>query len=149
MTRKEALEKINELEEYIEKLDATVGDEIFLLSVEEYEKYRYDIPQFNAWWWLRSKGSSSDIVESVCCGNIKDSYSTFIDGCVRPALRLKSNAHPIGSRLMKYDFPWIVIDSNLAIAEVPIATHRFDEKSNNYEASEIRRFLLDWIEIRK
>lgn len=44
---------------------------------------------------------------------------------------------------------WIKIDENLYIAETPIAYRRFDEKTNIYEESEIRKFLLSWYEQRK
>lgn len=39
-----------------------------------------------------------------------------------------------------------MIDKDLAIAEVPIAFRRFSKKSNNYEISEMRKYLLEWIE---
>lgn len=149
MTKEEVLKKIAELEYYINQLDEQ--DEIFLLSAEEYNKYKSLIPKFGCWWWLRP-GYLSEYAAGVDYVGDVDShgyYVDYIDGCVRPALRLKSSAHPIGSRLMKYAFPWIVIDSKLAIAEVPIATHRFDPESNDYQTSEIRQFLLDWIESRK
>lgn len=150
MTKEEALKKIAELESYIKQLDEQ--DEIFLLSVEEYEKYKDVIPKFSCWWWLRSLGYGRYHAADVGNDGLVNSYGHDVYNsyhCVRPALRLKSSAHPIGSRLMKYAFPWIVIDSKLAIAEVPIATHRFDSESNDYQTSEIRQFLLDWIEIRK
>lgn len=127
-----------------------MNDEIFLLSIEEYKKYHDRIPHINCWWWLRSPGDYSDFTAGVDDdGSIYfDGYRVdYDDGAVRPVLRI---AHPekIGMRIVQYDFPWIVIDKNLAIAEVPIVFHRFDNKSNNYENSEIKKFLNDWIERR-
>lgn len=125
-------------------------DEIFLLSAEEYEEYKDVIPKFDCWWWLRSPGDDSFDAAYVCCdGSVYHDDVIYDDYCVRPVLRLKSCNFPIGLRIIKHNFPWIVIDGDLAIAEVPIATHRFDEKSNNYETSEIRQFLLNWIKNRK
>lgn len=44
---------------------------------------------------------------------------------------------------------WVKIDTYLYISEVPIAFRRFDEESNNYETSEVRKFLLNWFEERQ
>ena len=43
---------------------------------------------------------------------------------------------------------WIQIDDDLYISELPIAFRRFDEESDDYETSEIRKFLLNWFEER-
>ena len=129
-----------------------MNDNIFLLSIEEYEKYKERIPQINCWWWLRSKGDYSVYVASVnydgsICYAGDDASGN--DHGVRPALKIPySEEREIGRRLIIFDFPWITIDKDLAIAEVPIAFRRFDKKSNNYEKSEIRQFLLDWMESR-
>ena len=155
-TPKEALnEGLENLKYFEDYLKAEEFDEIFLLSAEEYEKYKPNIPYIRCWWWMRSPGYNSDCAAlvnydgSVCnSGN----YVNINSDAVRPALRisnLESSNLTVGDRFVKYDFPWIKIDDNLAIAEVPIAFHRFDEKSNDYKTSEIRKFLLNWINERK
>lgn len=68
------------------------GFKLFLLSKDEYEKYRNEIPKVNCWWWLRSPGNTTDYAAYVrtsgsvcCCGrDIRDA-----DCGVRPALRLR------------------------------------------------------------
>ena len=135
------------------EFDAT-KDHIFLLSIEEYEKYKNKIPNANYEWWLRSPdnyprhgaivgpgGSVCDVGLYVHCTNV----------AVRPVINFSRFEHDypkVGERIIKYNFPWIVIGEGLAIAEVPIVFRKFDEKSNDYENSEMRRFLLDWLKER-
>lgn len=127
--------------------------EINLLSAEEYEKYKDKIPHINCWWWLRSPGINSSIAAGVHYdGSVfyhGGSVYSAVGAAVRPVLRISDGRkYKIGERVMYYNFPWIIIDKNLAIAEVPIAFHRFDEKSNDYENSEIKKFLNNWLERR-
>lgn len=126
-------------------------DEIFLLSKEEYEKYKDKIPVINYRWWLRSPGSTFISAVYVncygksCSGYIGDKYVA-----VRPALKLKRE-YDIGVRVVLNDFPWIVIDKNLAIAEVPIGQTAFDTDDSNdhcYRNSYIRAYLKKWFEDR-
>lgn len=154
MTREEAICKIKELEEYIKSLEENIGfenDELFLLSIEEYERYKDNIPLIKIWWWLRSPGDnrgSAALVDEV--GSVLD-YGSRVsyDYGVRPALRysnleseiVKSVTNP--KRILYKDFPFIIIDgeNKIAISEVPISFEIFDEKSNDYKKSEIRRYL--------
>ena len=103
-------------------------DEIYLLSVEEYEKYMERVPVIRNWWWLRSPGHNSESAAGVFNFGPVFGYGYNVTseyGAVRPALKLnlKSENLQIGQRVMKYDFPWIVIDAGnqIGIAEVPIA----------------------------
>ena len=125
-------------------------DEIFLLSTQEYEKYKDAIPEVNTAWWLRSFGGDSDCAALVSNdGSVNDyGYSVYCNrGAVRPVIKIGSSCNTtnlIPHKFIKYNFPWIYIGDGLAIAEVPIAFRRFDSKSNVYESSEVRQFLLDW-----
>lgn len=124
-------------------------DELFLLSIEEYEKYKGVIPVIGSWWWLRSPGDFSSYAADVY-----DVGSVFTNGSsvygtngIRPALKVSkseiSNLQ-IGDRKIYYDFPFIKIDDDLLIAEVPIAFDKFDDESNDYEKSYVKRFLEEW-----
>lgn len=68
------------------------GFKLFLLSKDEYEKFRDEIPKADGWWWLRSPGNITDYVayiltdRSVCCCG-RDIRNE--DCGVRPALRLR------------------------------------------------------------
>lgn len=160
MKRTEMIEKMVKLEKEIEELkeefqnslEPEVGykdDKLFLLSTEEYEKYKDIIPNF-CWWWLRSPGDNCNSAACVDFGGL-----VFCDGlfvlndccCVRPALKINHSLE-IGEKLYALGCAWIVIDTNLAICETAIAMRGFDKKSNDYETSEIRKFLLDWYEER-
>lgn len=132
-------------------------DKIFLLSVEEYEKYKERIPYIKCWWWLRSPGSELHYAMNVTYdgsahNSVDYDYVNYSDVAVRPVIRREAIDNildwQIGNRIVKYDFPWFVIDKDLAIAEVPISFHKFDTESNDYENSEIRKFLFDWLKDR-
>lgn len=158
MTKQEALEKIKELENYIKELDEQVGfedDEIFLLSKEEYEKYKDEIPYHSVWWWLRSPSLFDNLVAGVYSDGDTSENGHYVDYicAVRPAIHIPNpNGLPykIGERIMRKSYPWIVIDEEegIAIAETPISFRSFDKENSNYENAEIRKFLLDWWENR-
>lgn len=128
-----------------------MNDNIFLLSTEEYEKYKDKIPTINCWWWLKSPGNLSNHIACVRTDGSISNLGNYVDGddvAVRPALRFSAPSTTIGERKLFFDFPWVVIDKGLAIAEVPIGFHRFDVESNDYEKSEIRKFLFEWMDKR-
>lgn len=133
-----------------------MNDKLFLLSTEEFKKYEDVIPRVRAWWWLRSHGYLSYCAACVNNYGSVNNYGYFVrsvDSAVRPALKIKNPESlnlKVGDRITAYNFPFIVIDveEGLAIAEVPIAFRRFDEASNNYEKSEVRKFLMDWVDQR-
>ena len=130
-------------------------DKIFLLSIEEYEKYKKYIPSINTWWWLQSPGSNSCRAANVSSDDSVDNLGDFVYydfGAVRPALKISKQEFEnlnLGDRFVKHDFPWIKISNYLAIAEIPIAFRRFDKISNNYDNSEIKQFLQDWLKRRQ
>lgn len=167
MTREEALKKIKELEAFIKECDSKEGfedDEIFLLSEEEYEKYREVIPQVKQHWWLRSPGCTNLYATIVRRdGDVRDCIDYVFGGdCVRPVLRVNTDSRvalvtddgkcrhfSIGDRIVKYGYTWIKISDDLAISEVPIGYEKFDDFSNDYETSYIRKWLKNWLGGRK
>lgn len=130
-------------------------DEIFLLSSDEYKKYGNIIPNVETFWWLRDTGWHDDEAILVRRGGTIDDTGGYVGASfrgVRPALTIEDIVFAnlrIGERYVKYDFPWIKIDNNLAIAEVPIGFNKFDSESNDYEKSEVRQYLLNWVKSRK
>jgi hypothetical protein len=126
-----------------------MNDKIYLLSKEGYEKYKNVIPPLNCEWWLRSPCYYSDCTSTVDCdGSVGDDGAYYYDPfvAVRPVIRIPYN-NLIGTRIVMYSFPWIVIDNELAIAEMPITFMEFGE-DEYYETSHVRKFLLDWIKDR-
>lgn len=129
-------------------------DELFLLSVEEYEKYKGVIPVICAWWWLRSPGYISYYEASVTNDGSVITEGLFVNSThgIRPALKVSKSEISnlkIGDRKIYYDFPFIKIDDDLLIAEVPIAFDKFNSYSNDYEKSYVKRFLEGWKEGRE
>ena len=159
-------EKIYELEKQIEQMKNELetlqkkvkqeihisfeDDPIFLLSREEYERYKLKIPHINTSWWLRTPGIGSKYVAGVIyTGNVYDGYRVDNDLCaVLPVLKydigIYCEANP--ERFFDLGVTWTIIDKEkgLAIAEMPIMFSRFDAESNDYATSEVRKKLLDW-----
>lgn len=135
----------------------TSSDVIFLLSLEEYLKYKDKIPLIDESWWLRTPGKTSEGEKSdlVACvnkyGSIAMSANVIGRRAVRPAIR----TNWVEEKVNAYGFDWLKIDNNLYIAETPIAHRNFDEYcsirdlTNQYNSSTIKRFLTYWLQKRK
>lgn len=143
---------------------------IDLLSVEEAKKLPPEILQCkapknfdgyiddeNCCWWLRSTGYGSSraaVVESS--GAIEE--DGIIVNCdiiaVRPLLKITESLLKTLPRkkkcYVKYlNTKWIDISDYLGYPcllkkKCLKKAHRFDSKSNNYEESEIKKFIEDW-----
>ena len=121
-----------------------------LLSIEEYEKYKIQIPAVNYWWWLRSPGNFQDYAAGVCLDGSASHigrrvyYSNY---GVRPVLKIKnfqSSNLKIGDEFIIKDVKFTVISENYAITNDIICNRGFDKKTNIYEKSEIKQFVDDW-----
>lgn len=159
MTKQEALNKIRELENYIKELNNKIGfedDKIFLLSIEEYKRYRKKIPSIRTFWWLRSPSTYDNYAAYVrrkpdeTIDNFGYNVSYDCIG-IRPALKYSN----LESEIIDFEeidyfiwngVKWKIIDKErrIAIAYMPINFDKFDNVSNNYENSYIRKWLLDW-----
>lgn len=130
-------------------------DQIFLLSAEEYEKYKDNIPKIKCRWWLRSpsieyQSAASLIHDDGTLSNIGNPVNHALG--VRPVLKIDPTEFllpDVCGQIVCCGVTWIKIDKGLYIAEVPIAFERFDKLSNKYEKSEIRNFLLNWYKERE
>ena len=156
-----------EVDKYLKELgfpvkEEKVGfedDEIFLLSIEEYEKYKDIIPHINHWCWLRSQGSHCLYASGVYGnGGVNDIGSIVddMDAAIRPVIKLDMIGNDYihgdyepGDRVIMHSFPWIYLGDDIAIAEVPIAFDMFDEQNNQYSTSKVRDFLNQWLNVRK
>lgn len=129
---------------------------ITLLSVEEYEACREYVPPFNGIWWLRSPGSSSEYAAVVSRSGGVYSYggSVSYDYAVRPALKLvglKSANLQIGDNFRLFGHDWTVVSDthalcNDSIGESPFREDYEAEDANNYEKSDIKRFIEEWFD---
>lgn len=120
-------------------------NKITLLSIVEYQKYKEKIPRISNWWWLRSPGHGSyrvAFIDDIGCIDDFGNY-TFCDKCtVRPVL--------LGTfgEIAEFEFAgyeWIVLSENIAICKDYLTYMIFDEKSNDYEKSEVKRYLEKWL----
>ena len=137
-----------------------LGDEIFLLSKEEYREYKNIIPWVNVSWWLRTPTELDRSDHAMAVTNIVAKGEVDTTGiristhhlAVRPAIRLtdwETGSVGVGENFTKYSFPWVYVGNHIAVSEVPIAFRCFDMTSNNYETSNIRAFIKEWLADRK
>lgn len=133
-------------------------DKLFLLSGEEVERYlpcKEDrirkMKGKSVWWWLRSPGIYWDFAMSVDRYGAVDWDGNDVDDCdnaVCPALYLNLeslNQLPRDKKVyIRFgNQEWQMLDENtgLLLSKKAICSHKFDDKTNNYEESAIRKFL--------
>ena len=125
-----------------------------LLSIEEAENLlAAKERKYHCWWWLRSPGYYSGDAAHVHGGGDLDCLGCGVynvGSYVRPALKisnLESSNLLIGDVFEVGDWKFKVISENLAwLYKQDIGDHRFDEKTNVYEQSEIKQFVDNWFE---
>ncbi len=75
----------------------TCEDKVTLLTVDEYKKHRYSIPNLDCWWWLitaystASNGYTSLARRVDTDGTLNNAGACRGNGGVRPALTLSSD----------------------------------------------------------
>ena len=129
-------------------------DGITLLSIEEYNKYKENIPSSTGCWWLRSPGYNSDDRATVVntdgsvdyLGEDVD-YSIYR---VRPVLKISNHNLKVKNRLEFKNYLWTVISENLAICDTFIGRYcfrknRVGENANDYNTSDIKKYIEDWL----
>ena len=126
-----------------------------LLSIEEAEQLPIGLRKYDNWWWLRSPGYDFDLAALVYFdGSVGDggdlvyrSYNT-----VRPALQISdinSSNLQIGDIFEFGDVFFKIISDKLALCLTDIGTHCFRKDrqypdANNYEKSDIKKYVDDW-----
>ena len=127
---------------------------ITLLSIEEYEKCKDIIPKINDWWWLRSPGYDSRSAANVSNDGSVFSFGDFVCNdfyAVRPVLIYKSSNLQNGDKIKFADYCWTVISENMMLCDEVIGHTCFRndwlaDDSNDYEKSDIKVWLEDWLE---
>jgi len=135
----------------IEPIDIEING-ITLLSIEEYEACKYIIPNINFWWWLRSPGYSSINAANVSnVGNVSDfgNYVNYDDRAVRPALIYESSNLQIGDKIKIVGYNWTVISDSMILCDDVVGFTYFRKDwrandANDYEKSDIKKWLNDW-----
>lgn len=158
MTKTELENKINDLQKQIEELKQVKIEKdkpkgLFLLSIEEYKKYKNKITN-QPEWRLRSPGISSINAASVLISGLvmEEGFTVKSDYLgIRPALyipNLKSLNLEIfnngyGDMVRYADIDWIVLDeeTGLCLSAYNLFPCKFDVRSNDYETSYIKEIL--------
>lgn len=128
----------------IKQFDINEVDEITLLSIEETNSIDKKILDCGEWWWLRSPGYyplNAAIVYQD--GSIYEfGYYACIDFInVRPAFKINTLESKIGESVRIGKTWCTVVNTDLVLADCPICKHEFDSKSNEWETSELKKFI--------
>lgn len=119
-------------------------DEITLLTVEQAKKLPNHILRCNEWWWLQSPGNRSYKTAVVYRdGDInKRGYDVdYVSSAIRPAFRITNLKSEIWDKVIIGKTLCTVVDKDLVLADSFICKSTFDEKSNNWETSELKAFI--------
>lgn len=129
-------------------------ESIYLLSIQQAERLPRYILAIGDSWWLRTPGTFCGTAEVDENSNV-NYFGLKVDynWCgVRPALTVKnldSLNYEIGETVKVLGLTAQYIGDNSVLLCESIAKHRFDSKSNDYETSEIKQFIEEWLETKK
>jgi len=125
-----------------------------LLSLEEYEEYKNNIPLTKDWWWwLRSPGYYSYKATVVYCDGSSDNDGDYVDddgNVIRPALQISNLGDvEVGDKIKFGGVIFTVISPKYALCDTVIGCGAFREDSeaadaNVYEASDVKKFVDEW-----
>lgn len=126
-------------------------DDIFLLSIEEWENAVATVPNIpveqNGRWWLRSPGIIDNFAAYVsgygCVLNIGSTVDRELG--VRPAFRishLSSNSCKPGDKItVGSQTVCTVISDDCVLADDIVCQHQFDSKDNIWANSELKSYV--------
>ena len=129
---------------------------ITLLSVEEVEQLPDEMRTATETWWLRSPGDIDDGAADVFGDdgdvNVYGNYVRNTLG-VRPALiisNLESSNLEEGDKIQYRGYAWTVILGKYALCDSIIAQKQFREDwkaddANDYEKSDVKKYIEDWL----
>lgn len=128
-------------------------DGVTLLSIEEYEKYKKNIPLLKDFWWLRTRGNSNTGVMGVKKDGSVDHYGFFVyaDGVhARPVLKISNHNLKIKDEFEFKNYKWTVISEKLAICNTSIGYFPFrknwrEEDMLDYNVSDVKTYIEDWL----
>lgn len=128
----------------IKKISIDDVKEITLLTIEQAERLTSKQLERDYWWWLRSPGSFQD--PAACVFNDGSIYYSgicvsFDDVCVRPVFIIPNLNLKIGDKIQVENCMCTIIEENLAFAENGVCKHFFDYETNNWETSELKRYI--------
>ena len=133
-----------------------------LLSIEEYEKYGemippVEVPPVEEDWFLRSAGIIDNTAAVVCGenGHVEDyGYSVNFEFGVRPVLQISNpesmnlesgDTFPFGKQTFTYLGEGLAI-CNDCIGKCVFRERRKASNANDYEKSDVKKYVDDWFE---
>lgn len=137
------VKKLITKEKELEILGAT------LLSIEEVETLlTQEERKYKNWWWLRSPGIGSDHAAFVYDFGFVNTLGYHIDytfGTVRPTLIIKLNSNfKIGDIFIFNNKKFKIISKEYAFCLEDIKKTYFSKYNNNYEKSNIKKYVDNW-----
>lgn len=125
-----------------------------LLSIDEFKEYKDNIPLLKESWWLRSPGvcdcekaEAYEVRYITCVSNVV--HSTYV---IRPALQVSNLVDVEVGDKIKFDEKFFtVISPEYALCDTIIGRGAFRKDNeaadaNDYEASDIKKFVDAWFE---
>ena len=125
-------------------------NEIRLLTVAEYQKYKPIIPYVAHDWWL--KDSILDCSEAYVVTIDRDfsSISKEISLCVRPVLIVDGIIAFPEDKVEYFGYTWTVLDGDPAntiiLCDSVITKHCYDKNRFLWQGSEIKKYLDNWLQ---
>ena len=130
-------------------IDKSQIKSITLLSAKKARALPMWILANGKWWWLRSPGSNSNdaafvlIDGSVICIGCDVNLGS---GAVRPALTVENLPNlEIGETVKVLGRIAQYIGNDMVLFAKSIGYHQFDAENNDYEHSEIKAWLEEWL----
>ena len=135
--------------------------EITLLSIEEAEKVPQELRMLEengylCWWWLRSPGYDSRHAASVNRDSsvyYNGDHVGTVDICVRPALKTENLSFDLKKfeKAKMFGHTWTAVTKDLVLCDDSLGKMAFRKdydtpNANNYEKSDIKAWLGDWLE---
>lgn len=120
---------------------------VSLLSLDSFNDNKTLIPSIQAWWWLKTKGAYSNKAAYVFIDG--DAYAEGYDvdkdrADVRPLIYIDpliAETLKAGQKVEIGKYTATVMIDRSCLLDECVCKHRFDEKSGNYESSEIKDFI--------
>ncbi len=123
---------------------------IELLTVKEYNKYKSIIPVLKHSWWLQDRGDSGCFYV-VSWLDQEPFAGAYYSGqrYVRPVLRVTDVNYKPGEKAAIFAHSWTALDTidgvTLLLCDAMVTIRRFDKVENQYEGSEVQQWLRSWL----
>ena len=131
-----------------EEIEVVITD-ISLLTVEEAQALPEDIGRYGQRWWLRSHGrehyDAAFVFKSGAIYKIGD-YIGYPNYAVRPAVTISDAMFAVGDTVIIQNKKYVAIAPDRLLYNDKFVYHRFDELTNDYEKSEIKKMVDEWLD---